>query len=148
MFLECSLRSREAWCVPVIELLQMSRPGKSLFVTIWCKSKMKWGQKWNIGSAQPHGKILWASLEHPLLNPPSPPLPCATAHLLLPPTCRDCGWPHGTLGGQHYPLPHSPGTLVMQLVVASWLLFSDYPQDVIQDWIGLASNPPLHMVKS
>lgn len=123
----------------------MSGPGKSLRVTIWRKSKMKWGQKWNIGSAEPHGKILWAALDHIFLKPPSPPLPRATAHLLLPPTCRDCGWPWGALGDQHYP----PSAVLGPRSCSWWLpagCFSlDYPQDAIQNQIGVASNPPLDL---
>lgn len=162
MLLDRSLGRREAWCVPVIGLLQMSRPGKSLCFTIWRKSKLKMS-----------GDVKYWSCLTAWQNPPgfpgTPPpralfpstAPCH--HLPSPPscrerngsgwagkshrpagTCRDRGQPRGTLGGQHHRSPPcSPRTSVVQLVVASQLLFSDDPQDVIQNWTEVASNPPL-----
>lgn len=121
MLLDCSLGRREMWCVPVIGLLQVSRPGKSLRFTIWCKSKLKMRAEvkdWSCstacqnppgfpGAPRPRAPLPSAAPRHCSPSPPS----CrerngsgrAGKSHWPGGTCRDCGQAHGTLGDQDHP---------------------------------------------
>lgn len=121
------------------------------------KANWKRGQKWNSCSAQPHSKILWVSLKHLLMDPSSPPLPRVTIHLLFQlqggtwlgvtgksfwprSTCRGCVQPHGIWQGWNHSSLLQSG--IVQLVIASWLPFSERLQDVIPNWTEIH---PVHL---
>ena len=136
MLLDRSLGRRKAWCVPVVGLLQMSRPGKSLCFTIWHKNKPKMRAEvkyWSCstawqnpkgfpGAPPPRAPFSSAAPCHHSSSPPS----CSERHgpgqtgkcQWLGGTCRDCGQPHRTLRCQHH--PHHPHTVLRPRLCSQW----------------------------
>lgn len=91
------------------------------------------------------------------MDPSSPPLPRVTIHLLFQlqggtwlgvtgksfwprSTCRGCVQPHGIWQGWNHSSLLQSG--IVQLVIASWLPFSEWLQDVIPNWTEIH---PVHL---
>lgn len=158
MLLNFSLGSREVHCVPIIWLLQMSRPGKTLCFTIRYKSKLKiFGRSEIVVLLNPIAKSPgspWSTFSWSPL-----PLHCPVSQFTSS-SCRErlsSGWQgnssdlgapaeavssHLGLGRAGGIPPHcSPGTSIVQRMVASWSFFSEWLQDVLQN---CTETHPMH----
>lgn len=157
MLLNCSVGSREALAVCASYLAPANEQARqeSLFHHLIQKQSENEGRSEIVvllnhrakSSGSPWSAFSWIPL--PLHCPVSPSLPAAGRDLARSPREIPPGAPAEAESSHVGPgragtIPPccSPGTSIVQVVATSWLLFSEWLQDVVQNW---AEIHPMHL---